>query len=140
MSNLIGRFSLLTLSIVGLMAVSGCGGEPKAIVSGTVTLDGVPIENGTISFYPTGRAGQTAGVGIEKGKYKVESSVGEMTVQISATKVIGKFKAYDTPESPVLDKVAEMIPAEYNSASKLKASFKAGINENVNFDITTKKK
>jgi hypothetical protein len=122
------------------VAIIGCGGEPKAEVSGTVTLDGVPVENGAIQFYPTGKTGQSTGGGIENGVYKVDASVGEMTVTINASKVVGKHKAYDTPDSPILDKVAEMIPAEYNSLSKITVNLKAGKNENVNFDIDTKKK
>ena len=140
MSNQFARFSFLTGAIIGLIVFSGCGGEPKATVSGTVTLDGVPIENGTISFYPTGKAGQTAGAGIEKGMYTVEASVGEMTVQISASKVVGKHKAYDTPDSPMIEEVEELIAAEYNSASTLKVTLKPGINENVNFEVKSKKK
>jgi hypothetical protein len=135
------KFAAFSLMTMGLIFATGCGdGEPKAEVSGTVTLDGVPIENGSIQFYPTGKTGQTAGGGIEKGIYKVEASPGEMTVTLNATKVVGKFKAYDTPESPFLDKVVEVIPPDYNSLSKIKVTLKPGKNENVNFDLESKKK
>jgi len=134
----LGSAAAFAGAAVCLVLAAGCGGgQQKAQVSGTVTLDGVPIENGTIQFYPTG-AGQTAGGGIEQGKYKLDASVGEMTVTISATKVVGKQKAYDTPDSPVRDKVAEMVPDEYNKMSKLKVTLKPGVNENVNFDLVSK--
>lgn len=139
MSN--AQFGPAAFAVLGLLFASGCGGgETKTKVSGTVTLDGVPIENGSISFYPTGATGQNASSGIEKGKYQLDSSLGEMKVQISATKVVGKFKAYDTPDSPMLDKVVEIIPPEFNSASKLTVTLKAGQNDNVNFDLVTKNK
>ena len=54
------------LLLLGLTA--GCGGPPRAKVSGTVTLDGQPVESGTISFYPTANSGPTAGGGIENGR------------------------------------------------------------------------
>ena len=120
------------------LLLAGCGGEPKAQVSGTVTLDGVQVENGVIQFYPAGGAGQTAGTGITNGKYSTEASPGEMTVTINAAKVVGKQKLYDTPDSPVEDKVAELIPEKYNALSTLKVTLQPGVNENVNFELKTK--
>jgi hypothetical protein len=80
---LVGARALLSLT-------GGCSDQSKAQVSGTVTLDGKPVENGTIMFYPTNGKGQSAGGGITNGKYNVEASVGEMSVAISASKVVGK--------------------------------------------------
>ncbi len=120
--------------------LAGCGGPPKAEVTGTVTLDGVPVENGIIQFYPAGGAGQSVGGGIEKGKYKVEASVGEMTVTINASKVVGKHKMFDTKESPEVDTLQELVPDEYNKTSTLKVTFKEGVNENVNFELKSTKK
>lgn len=137
------RIRLPLLAIFGfvlLVFATGCGEPPKAKVSGTVTLDGKPLENGTISFYPTSNSGQTAGGGIENGRYTLDASPGEMTVLISANKVVGKHKMFDTPDSPVVDNVVELIPDRYNKTSELKVTLKPGVNEGVNFDLTTKKK
>ncbi|MBP3960217.1 hypothetical protein J8F10_33740 [Gemmata sp. G18] len=121
--------------------LAGCGGPPRAEVTGTVTLDGVPVENGIIQFYPAGGAGQSAGGGIENGKYKVDASVGEMTVTINASKVVGKHKLFDTKESPEVDTIQELVPPEYNKQSTLKITLKPGVNESVNFELKgTKKK
>jgi len=128
----------LGLALLGFAA--GCGGPPQAKVSGTVTLDGKPVENGTISFYPTANSGQTAGGGIVNGQYTMDASPGEMTVLISASKVTGKHKMYDTPDSPTVDTVVELVPDRYNKTSELKVTLKPGVNEGVNFDLTTKKK
>lgn len=131
--------SLLTAAagfvLLGLAA--GCGGPPQSKVSGTVTLDGVPLENGTISFYPTANSGQTAGGGIQNGQFTVDASPGEMTVLISANKVVGKNKMFK--DGPETDKVVELIPARYNKTSELKVTLKPGVNEGVNFTLTTKK-
>lgn len=123
---------------LAILTICGCGAQPKAKVSGNVTLDGVPVENGIIQFYPTGGSGQTAGGGIQQGKYSIEASVGEMNVTINATKVVGKNKMYDTPDSPIIEKVAEIIPAKYHSPSELKVTLSPGANDNVNFDLKTK--
>ena len=131
----------LLLAVAGLVVfglAAGCGGPPQAKVSGTVTLDGQPLENGTISFYPTANSGQTAGGGIQNGQFTVDASPGEMTVIISANKVVGKNKMFK--DGPETDKVVELIPDRYNKTSELKVTLKPGANENVNFELTTKKK
>jgi hypothetical protein len=52
----------------------GCGGKTGTTVTGTVTLDGSPIDSGFISFYPENEEGTGASAGgkIANGKYKVE--------------------------------------------------------------------
>jgi hypothetical protein len=99
-----------------------------------VTLDGAPLENGTIEFFPTG-AGSSAGTGITNGHYTVETSVGEMKVSINATKVVGKHKMYDTPDSPTVDKVADILPPKYNRTTELRTTLNPGANANVNFEL-----
>jgi hypothetical protein len=127
----------IVAALLGL--AGGCGGSPTAHVSGTVTLDGKPLENGAIMFSPTNGQGQTAGGGIQDGKYTVDASVGEMTVAVNAPKVIGTQKLYDTPDSPVEEKVVELIPSRYNTESKLRVTLKPGTNDNVNFELTSGK-
>jgi hypothetical protein len=116
----------------------GCGQPPRAKVHGTVTLDGKPIKDGSIEFFPVDGNGQTAGVAIRDGTYSVDASVGEMKVSIRAVEVIGQRKAYDTPDSPMIEDVRNTIPARYNTQSELKKTLAAGDNE-VNFELTTKK-
>jgi hypothetical protein len=129
----------LVVLAVGLATVVGCGGPPKAHVRGTVTLDGKPLPEGVIQFFPTGATGQTAAATIKDGVYEVEASVGAMKVTISANEVVGKQKLYDTPDSPVIDTVRQIIPARYNTKSELTADLVEGPNE-VNFDLKSDKK
>jgi hypothetical protein len=129
---------IATAGVALLGLTTGCGGPPRSKVSGTVTLDGKPVENGTISFYPTNNDGQTAGGGIENGQFTLDASPGEMTVLISANKVVGKQKMFK--DGPEVDKVVELIPDRYNKTSELKVVLKPGVNEGVNFELTTKKK
>jgi hypothetical protein len=94
-----------------LMAVwcGGCGGGGEgATVSGTVTLDGTPIEDGSISFSPEGE-GSSAGTKIVKGKYSAKNvTTGKNRVHIDAA-VPGKKPTREerakggvtAPENPV---------------------------------------
>jgi hypothetical protein len=131
----------LAMMLIGLAVVTaaGCGGQSKAHVSGKVFLDGQPIPDGAIEFFPVGATGQSAGAPIKDGVYQIEASVGEMRVTVSASEVVGKQKAYDTPDSPVIDIVRPSIPARYNTNSELRTTLVAGPNE-VNFDLKRDKK
>ena len=72
------------LGLLGL-AAAGCGGG--AAVSGNVTYDGQPVENGAITFVSADGKGPTAGAQISEGFYRVkEISPGEKIVQIEEFK------------------------------------------------------
>ncbi len=133
MSRLFYVGCLLSLGIA-----VGCGPESKmTMVSGTVTIDGVPPETGAISFIPIDGATPTAGGVIEKGKYTSEAPIGESKVEIRVPKVVGKKKLYDTPDSPVQDIMEEVLPPKYNEATELRFTGVKGKNEK-NWELTTK--
>ena len=49
-----------------------------------------------------------------------------MRVEFSAPKVVGRQKMYDTADSPVVDKVAELLPPRYNLRTELTIEVHAG--------------
>ena len=49
-----------------------------------------------------------------------------MRVEITAPKVVGKRKAYDTSDSPLIDITKEMLPEKFNVKSELKKDLRAG--------------
>jgi len=107
---------------------AGCDGSGLADVSGTVTVDGAPVEEGSITFVPADGQGQTAGGPIKDGKYSVRASPGRMKVSISAPKAIGKKKLYNTPNSPEGTIWKEGLPARYNEQTELTLDVKPGRN------------
>jgi len=71
----------LLLAILGALAltfVPGCGGVRRIPVSGTVTLDGAPINGGYLEFNPDSAKGNTAKIicksRIKEGNYNLETS------------------------------------------------------------------
>lgn len=76
------------LGVMGLAAavLAGCGGTgPTAVVTGTVTYNGQPVKEGTITFTSKGGRGSVNGGTITDGKYTVrEVPNGAATVFISA--------------------------------------------------------
>jgi hypothetical protein len=124
--------------IAGGLVGTGCSqGPATGTVTGEVTLDGKPVSKGHLQFTPVDGQGQTGGAFIENGKFSAQIPVAKMKVAIHAPKVVGKRKAYDTPESPWEDEVAEALPARYNINSDLTLDVKRGIQE-VKYDLKSK--
>jgi hypothetical protein len=104
----------------------GCAEPNTTLLTGTVTVDGAPIEKGAISFYPTDGEGFTAGSPIKNGEYSARVPAGTLKVTISMPRVIGMKKLYDTPNSPERPLYEEGLPARYNSKTELQIEVEAG--------------
>lgn len=138
---------LMLLVLLTLMTV-GCGseppyqGEPRYAVSGTVTFDGAPLENGTISFLSTDGKGNPAGNPITKGEFSVPENQGpnKGTYKVSITwqKPTGKqIKSEDTGE--MVDVTQEAIPEKYNKSTELTAEVTDDLEKNKQFKFDLKK-
>src|SRR5690606_38899279 len=86
-----GRLLFALMGLGAAVFISGCGpGNPlgRKAVSGTVTLDGAPVQQGSISFQPTHGEGTSSGAMILGGKYSIEAvdglADGTYLVQINA--------------------------------------------------------
>lgn len=121
-----------------LCLAAGCSTGPAVgTVTGDVTFDGQPLKDGRISFTPIDGQASTGGAPIVDGKFKADVPVAKMKVAINANKVIGKRKFYDTPESPLMDEVVELIPPRYNFNSELSLEVKRGV-QDVKYELTSK--
>ena len=113
------KLVLLAL-VAALLAVPAVGcrrGPAKAVFTGRVTLNDEPLPQGAISFYPLDRL-PSAGAVIKDGSYRMEAFPGSYRVEITGSKVVGQ-KKNDIPDGPMVDILESIVPAEYNSASKL---------------------
>jgi hypothetical protein len=109
------------------VVIAGCGKKTnRGTVTGDVTLDGQPLKSGVIHFESADGKAATADAAIVDGKYNVEMPPGDKRIAISAPKVTGKRKAYDLPDSPMLDIIQELLPARYNAQSELTLKVEAG--------------
>lgn len=136
------------LSAAGLLAclAGGCGsaeGPARGSVSGKVTLDGDPIEHGSISFHPVGQTrGMVAGGAIEQGRYSIPAAqgpaVGQNRVEIHASRKTGK-KVPDPYGEPgqTMEQSVEAVPQQYNAQSTLVREVKPG-NNPLDFDLSTR--
>lgn len=129
--NLFGML-LLTAAFAGCSSEKGGG-----IVKGTVTLDGQPLAAGQILFVAVDQASPSAEGTITSGQFEALVPPGEKRVEIRAPKVTGKKKMYDTPDSPMVDTVVELLPAKYNVNSELKMTVD-GTAQEQKFDLQSK--
>src|SRR5689334_1242581 len=123
----------------GVVLVAGCGPKSnKGSVTGTVTLDGQPIKAGLIHFAAVDGLTPTADAAITEGKFNASVPPGDKKVSISAPKVTGQRRMYETPNSPMIDITEESVPKQYNAQTTLKYTVTAG-SQQQDFELTSKR-
>ena len=140
------RFAWLMAIGISAIVSGGCSGEgddlPREPIAGKVTLDGKPLEHGTIRFEPASMQGTSTVVGamIDGGSYSVPRAQGpvpgEYLVAINST---SDAPAADEAPGAVKKLIAtkDLVPEKYNAKSELKAHVKKGEDNTVNFELTT---
>ena len=104
-------------------------------ISGTITLDGNLVEDGTITFFPNKKDVRNAGCKIKGGKYRCGIMPGEYRVEIRAPRVVGTVPLYEEG-GPVRDITEESIPINYNDDSELEVIIELKDVER-NFDLSS---
>ena len=132
------RFWLMLFLCTVTVAVVGCGGDgiERVGVSGTVSYQGQPVQEGMISFEPQGQ-GTPAGAIIKGGKYDATGTgavpVGRYRVRISAT--VEDTANWVKDAMPVAPK-KELLPAKYNRDTELTLEVASGAGEmEQNYDL-----
>jgi len=122
------RYLLIAVALA-LPLVMGCG-EPtvkKYPVSGTVTFDDKPLDDGVIQFMNPEDGGIDS-FPIKAGSFKGEVRSGKRKVQITANK--------EGPSPmPGVKAMINYIPDKYNSKTTLEEEIKAGPNEGLKYDL-----
>lgn len=128
--------------VVVLTGTAGCGGggpgdyPDMGTVYGTVTMDGKPLANATISFTPEGHSRMSTGATNEDGEYELSYSIdvkgaktGTHSVKISTRKFAGPNDEGDwSPGTP------ESVPNKYNSQTTLAEKVEGGSNS-IDFEL-----
>jgi hypothetical protein len=134
--------SLLVLA--GLLAGCGAKGPQRVAVSGTVTFDGQPVNDGQVVFTPQAD-GMTAAGPIVAGRYNIATergpSPGLNNVRITANRPTGrKVQAggYAASQAPQ-DVMEQYIPAKYNDSSELSVEFEAASAATHDFELNSAK-
>ena len=94
--NALAGLFLLTLMV-------GCGGKP-AVVTGTITVDGEPLTQGSVTFAPSNGGLRASGVIQSDGSYEIRTNrdagldIGEYDVAVVSREVI--ITSSNTPPMP----------------------------------------
>jgi hypothetical protein len=112
-----------------LLWVVGCGPDNVGQVSGTVRLDGQPLEGAYVEFQPVAGNSPSRGVTDATGQYTLKytreiegAELGEHTVRITT------YAGGDPDAEPPKPPVPEKVPRKYNAQSELKAKVEKGSN------------
>jgi hypothetical protein len=113
---------------LGLCALlAGCSGpkykgDKRYPLSGEVTLDGQPVDLGSISVIPEGSKGGASGGVINEGKYDVPEekgpTAGTYRVQINWLKRTGR-QLRDPESGEMYDERREALPEKFHTKSEL---------------------
>ena len=126
----------MLLAALALATIAGCGAADdleKAVVSGTITFRGQPIEKGEIRFLPSGDTrGPMSAAPILDGRYEVTGRggvpLGTHRVEIRAfrpqegAKPLGDLPGVEPGELPK----EQYLPAKYNEKTELVATIEPG--------------
>ena len=128
------RFIIPCLLILGVQFLIGCGhSEPQPVpVNGSVTLNGVPMENGFI-YFKTIETGALERLDIKAGTFTGKALPGLRRVEIISNapkKVVIDGATVEVPEN--------IIHSSFNTESKLSAEVSTREPNSFKFDVKKK--
>jgi hypothetical protein len=86
---------------IGAACCCGCAPSGMVEVSGEVTIDSKPVEQGLINFWPADGGGPSAGFVLANGKYRGKVAVGEKKISIEALQQIGERRPGGPDSAPI---------------------------------------
>jgi len=130
------------------LVLTGCQRDGLNSVAGTVTFDGAPLEEGIISFMPSGDSGISTGGQIKNGAYSLRVSPGKMIVKIYAERPLTPEEAAAIKNNPMsqasmtpagVEVKKQFLPEKYNDKSSLSADIQ-GNTKNLDFQLESQSK
>jgi hypothetical protein len=127
----------LPLLAVGMLLFSGCS-QSEPSVRGTVLVDGEPLANGSIHFFPVDDKGAIAngrgpgsGTIIKEGTYEIPKgnglTVGRYLVKIQGVRPTPKPGLDPVLRTNHIHEEVSAVPPEYNQKSTLIREVQAGL-------------
>ena len=135
------RSSFLLTAALAVAAV-GCSNR-NPILSGTITLDGKPLESGTVQTIPMAGDGQTAATAIgTDGRYKVSVSPTKLRLVVNSMRKVGERKSDVSTDGSAQNVFEEVVPAPYSDMfkSELIVTIEPGTDKEFNIDMKSEPK
>lgn len=137
----IQQATVRTTVIFTVLWLTGCG-QPATEISGVVSLDGQPVPNASLEFFPVQGKGRVSFTTTDAaGRYRVEVFPTTLKVIVTATKVDGKVQDPYGPEGQMMDRLVNALPERYSYQEKtpLTADPVEGQTTVVDFALTSAK-
>jgi len=142
--NLNGRFqqwlvaSFTSAVLLLPLALTGCGssadGQELIRVKGSVTFEGIPVEEGRILFRMANGDQKAFSAEIKQGNYVIEAAPGKSVVEITTSRFTGEYDTSNPDDPP--QPIGEMyIPEIYNSQTTLTADLSTASDNTLPFDL-----
>ncbi len=130
---------LLAGSAIGAAGCDGAGTGREGL-SGSVTLDGKPLGQGSIDFLPVSGRGASCGAVFRDGKFDIEAEKGALPgtyqVQINGVGKTGRKIPSDEVPGEMMDEYVSVVPLRYNKHSELTREVVAGEENHFEFRLT----
>lgn len=108
---------LIPALVLGLACGCGPSGPRKVRVSGTVTMDGKPLDQGEIYFKTEGSGTAPEILSVANGKFEGDVTVGRKRVEVHSAREIKNQGGMSMGQPLILNRVSD----EFNVNSKLTA-------------------
>lgn len=125
---------LATAIVAGSLGCRPGDGRARYPVDGEVTLDGQPLAEGIVVFYPATGDHDADTASIVNGKFTLLTTEGTKRVEIDASTLSDKTEPSAIDGKPVRVRIS-LIPPRYNRESTLAASVKAQQHNQVRFEL-----
>lgn len=108
----------LVLGLAAAMGICGCG-KPATVIEGLVSLDGQPVPNASLEFFPVSGKGRVSFTKTDAtGRYRVAVWPTPLKVIVTATKIDGKEQNPFAPQGEMMDRVVNALPENYGYQEK----------------------
>jgi hypothetical protein len=110
------RLNVPVVLLLGIACLASAGCSPsQTVVTGTVTLDGEPLDQAGLEFHGSGAGGFTGHAFTDaNGQYRAVVAASPLVVVIRATKFVGMQKQPDIPGGPLQREFEQYLPARYS--------------------------
>ena len=127
---------IFLLTALSVLTFSGCGGgnDGRVAISGSVTLDGKPLDGGTIAFIGGGGGSLATASTNKEGKFQIQVALGLNKVAISKDDPAAAIQTAVKPEDMLMgtdaeykaqqqSKPKELVPVKYSKPDSSGLSF-----------------